>query len=144
MYLISSKLRTFSHIGYTYLRAIAANCRSQTDADLPKIEALRLPRVAGHGFSLGEKMLGSAPVCRWSIGIGVCQPPRKSSCKANEVRIGGTPSLRILPKWVRVYVWKHTSLLSGVYVAPRDATAKTTIGTGTDTGQDTPERRTLS
>ena len=53
-------------------------------------------------------------------------------------------SKRILPKWVRVYVWKHTSLLSGVYVAPRDATAKTTMGTGTDKGQDTPERQTLS
>ena len=53
-------------------------------------------------------------------------------------------SKRTLPKWVRVYVWKHASLLSGVYVAPRVATAKTTIGTGTDTGQDMPERQTLS
>ena len=53
-------------------------------------------------------------------------------------------SIRTLPKWVRVYVWKHTSLLSGVYVAPRDATAKTTMGTRTDKGQDIRERQTLS
>ena len=43
-----------------------------------------------------------------------------------------------------VFVCQSYKLLSGVYVAPRDATAKTTIGTGTDTGQDTPERQTLS
>jgi len=35
-------------------------------------------------------------------------------------------------------------LLSGVYVAPRVATAKTTMGRRTDKGQDIRQRQTLS
>jgi hypothetical protein len=78
-------------------------------------------------------MLGSAPVC-----CGVCLIGKSQQDDSN------MQSIRTLPKWVRVYVWKHTSLLSGVYVAPRDATAKTTTGTRTDMGQAIRERQPLS
>ncbi len=43
-----------------------------------------------------------------------------------------------------VFVCQSYKLLSGVYVAPRDATAKTTMGTRTDKGQAIRERQTLS